>query len=109
MATLIQGVTLATTTQSTLTLSGTDTIPGSLCYIGGGQVPVVNEEFSCEVPLAAGYQIINVEIWDRQKKVLFMSWKKPVYQAVGHRGSTTTPAASTGAAPKPSPAPASFR
>ena len=82
-ATLTQGVALAATTQSSLTLSGTDAIAGSLCYIGGTQVPVVRGTFSYSAPLIAGYQIIPVEIWDRQKQNLLMSWQKPVYRALG--------------------------
>ena len=82
-ATLTQGITLAATTQSALTLSGTDTIFGSLCYIGGVQVPVVGGKFSCAAPLASGYQLIPVEIWDSAKKNLIVSWQKPVYKSLG--------------------------
>ena len=82
-ATLTQGVGLAATTQSSLSLSGTDSIAGSLCYIGVTQVPVVGGKFSYAAPLAIGYQIIPVEIWSSQKKSLLLSWQKPAYRSLG--------------------------
>jgi len=82
-ASLTQGTALATTTQSSMTLSGTDTFWGSLCYIGGVQVPVVGGAFSYSAQLSTGYQIIPVEIWDRHKKNLLASWEKPVYRSLG--------------------------
>ncbi|HUW44184.1 MAG TPA: hypothetical protein VMW50_00135, partial [Dehalococcoidia bacterium] len=82
-ASLSQGTSLASTTGSSITLSGTDRIWGSVCYIAGVQVPVVGGSYSYSVPLAAGYQIIPVEIWDRHKRHLLASWQKPVYRSQG--------------------------
>lgn len=82
-ASLNQGTTLVTTTQDIITLSGTDAIAGSHCFINGIEVPVVGNQYSNSVALSYGYQIISVEIRSSNKKDVLVAWEKPVYRSIG--------------------------
>lgn len=80
-ASLTQGTSLATTTNDHLTLSGTDALWGTYCFIGGTEVPVSGGKYSYSAPLSCGYQVIPVEIRALDKKTVLASWQKPVYRS----------------------------
>ncbi len=81
-ATLDQGISLASTSQSTLTLSGSVSDSKALCFVNGSQVSVVGTRFNTSVTLKDGFQLLDVQIWDKQKKNLEAEFIKPANRTV---------------------------
>ena len=81
-AVLDQGTLLASTTQASMTLSGSVKDSKALCFVNGAAVPIVTSLFNTSVVLKDGFQILDVQIWDKQKKKLEAEFFKPVYKTV---------------------------
>ena len=82
-ATLTQGTALVSTTSSSILISGTVNSTSQRVFVNGAEVALVGKTYSTTVPLAEGYQVITVEVWNSQKSTLIESFKKPVYRAFG--------------------------
>lgn len=82
-ATLDQGTGLTSTTQGTFVVSGKVNNLGALVFVQGTAIPVNGNTFTTAVTLKDGFQILDIEVWDRHKQKELAQFSKPVYKTVG--------------------------
>jgi hypothetical protein len=80
---LDQGISLEAVNQATYRLSGSVKQPNARAFVQGTEVPIVGGSFSSSVTLKSGFQLLTVEIWDKQKKRQLAQFTKPVYRTIG--------------------------